>query len=651
MYDTVEDDMTGEIKRILRLMQHPQSYGTGPESVTVGFLEAMDNFAQKTVGEKGGEAFTEYGLGDMRLALFQMLRDTPRDKLREYVRNCMAQVEKLRNNGQLDEAIQIELDLFRLTFQSRDKDNGKGERDITYYLIIELHKWKPESIRKLIPMLPEKYGSWFDYLPLITLFEKEANDVSKDESLEISNTVRSMMSHMVSTLKSDAYSENPTLAGKWAPRENSKYSVLARRIAIMMFADDEYNTAKRMYKEDPNKGNQDILSSHKRRLYRLYRAVKLNEKLKTVEVLQCAKNWKDIEISRIPARHLKIRTKALQNRKVRIKMGESLLRTDDPDRIECANNMEEHFAKVNKGEVAIKSSGLFIYELVKNYWNGAPWDETWELQFKEIVNKAPALESWTVLADTSGSMHGDPILVAVSMAALIAKKSKYYPNRYISFNTTPKWKMINPDADLYTIVNQMKNDNDWGGHTDFAQAVDLMVAVCKDYKVPKEEVRDMKMVVVSDMMFDQALGGYYGNSVDWTSSARRIKNAWMSAGYPEDYHPEIIYWNVRNTDKFIATGSTPGVQMMAGYNQEQLKILLKAGTITDGEVTPMDTLRAALDGECYDDIAKTLCTVGEGIFSHLRIVKIDESEKVKVSDDKDIQELNDRVDKIQKMKT
>ena len=25
-----------------------------------------------------------------------------------------------------------------------------------------------------------------------------------------------------------------------------------------------------------------------------------------------------------------------------------------------------------------------------------PWDETWELQFKEIVNKAPALESWTV---------------------------------------------------------------------------------------------------------------------------------------------------------------------------------------------------------------------------------------------------------------
>jgi len=141
VYDNVTDDMTGEIHRVLRLLQHPASFGTGPESVTVGFLEAMDHYAanSKTHGEKGGEAYTEYGLEDMRMALFQMLRTTPRQKLREYVRNCMSQVEKLRTEGCLDNAIQIELDMFRLAVQSRDKDEGKGERDICYFLLVELH--------------------------------------------------------------------------------------------------------------------------------------------------------------------------------------------------------------------------------------------------------------------------------------------------------------------------------------------------------------------------------------------------------------------------------------------------------------------------------------------------------------------------------
>merc|ERR1712091_667221 len=148
----------------------------------------------------------------------------------------------------------------------------------------------------------------------------------------------------------------------------------------------------------------------------------------------------------------------------------------------------------------------------------------------------------------------------------------------MSFNSVPKWKCIDPDADLYQIVNQMRNDNDWGSSTDFATAQDLMIEVCRTANVPKEEVCQMKMVVISDMQFDQARGNsrYYGLSTEWQDSATRIKNAWINAGYPDGYHPQMIYWNVRDTGNFVATSDTSNVQMMAGYNQEQLKVLLKA---------------------------------------------------------------------------
>jgi len=294
-------------------------------------------------------------------------------------------------------------------------------------------------------------------------------------------------------------------------------------------------------------------------------------------------------------------------------------------------------------------------------------DETWELQFQAIVDKAPALDYFTCVADTSGSMSGDPMIVAIALAALIAKKSKYFANRYVSFNTVPKWKMIDPDADLFTIVKQMQADNDWGGSTNFEMTMDLMIKVAKDYKIPAEFVKQMKLVVVSDMQFDTAIGnsaygGYYGGygssrqppkKKDWNDSASRIKAAWKAAGYPEGCYPEMIYWDVRDSDNFVATADTPGVQMMAGYNQEMLKVLIAAGEISKGrEVTPMDTLRAAIDGEYFDEIAETLAKVGEGIFMHLTVAEADADagdHSSGVMADPEMVELQERMDRMERM--
>ena len=523
----------------------------------------------------------------------------------------------------------------------RDKDEGKGERDLSYWMIIELHKSFPNSVRELVKMLPIKYGCWLDYLKLIQLFEEEYLNECEDEKVQIKITVKDMLRFMCNKLLEDNESDKPSLLAKWWPREGGKYSNLSRRLSIMLCTNNEFgqNNLLLEYSDmyhklkglQSDKKYKKDFENCKKRIYKVSRKFvsNLNKRIGTIETLECSGNWSDINPSSIPSRHLKIRTKAFQNLKLKNKPYENCQRSTQQDRIQCAENFKEYFEKVKKGEVKINARGLFIYELVKNYYNGAQRDEIWELQFQKIVDETPALESFTCLADTSGSMSGDPIIVAISLAALIAKKSKRYPNRYISFNTVPSWKKIKENASLFDIVKQMRDDNDWGGSTDFASAMDLMITVCKKCKVSKEEVKQMKMVVVSDMQFDSAgSGGYYGNSSKWSDSATRIKNGWIQAGYPINYHPEIIYWNVRHTGNFVAQADTLGIQMMAGYNQTQLKVLLKAGEVSNTEpVTPLVTMRTALDSEYFDDIVITLQSVGEDIFKNLELELVTNNSK------------------------
>ena len=609
------------------------------------FLSAMDKHGNDYLqyGEKGGECYTENTTNDVRLPLFQLVRNTPKHTVKNYIKNS------INTKCNILDKMEIYLDLFRLSMHLRDKDEGKGERDLSYWMLVELHKSFPKSIRELIKMLPIKYGCWLDYLKLIELFEQEYNNESEGEKVQIKITVKDMMNFMCNKIMEDSESDKPSLLAKWWPREGGKYSDLSRRLSIMLVTHKEFsknNSLSEHYHKLKNfqsdKNNNKDLEKCKKNMYQVCRKFisNLNKRIGTIETLECSGNWSSIKPSSIPSKHLKIRTKAFQNLKLNSKPYENSQRSNDPDRIQCAENFKEYFEKVRKGEIKINARGLFIYELVKNYYNGAHRDETWELQFKKIVDETPALESFTCLADTSGSMSGDPIIVAISLAALIAKKSKRYPNRYISFNTVPSWKKIPENASLFDIVQQMKYDNDWGGSTNFAAAMDLMIGVCKQYKVSKEEVKQMKMVVVSDMQFDCARGngGFYGNSSNWSDSARRIKDGWIKAGYPIGYHPEIIYWNVRHTGNFVAQADTPGVQMMAGYNQTQLKVLLKAGEVSNKEpVTPLVTMRTALDSEYFDDVVITLQCVGENIFENLDLELFTNNNEDNELSDNDIQ--------------
>ena len=68
---------------------------------------------------------------------------------------------------------QIVSDLFVLCFHLRDCRGGKGEKDLSRWMFLELYDRYPKSARALLPLLPE-FGYWRDMSLLISdLMERQ----------------------------------------------------------------------------------------------------------------------------------------------------------------------------------------------------------------------------------------------------------------------------------------------------------------------------------------------------------------------------------------------------------------------------------------------------------------------------------------------
>ena len=130
----------------------------------MAFVAAMNTPLTKA-GVKGSDVYTEAGVGDMRVALFQQL-----------VRGCTAKYIK----EQVERAFIVtpDNDVLRdyavMAFQARDIRGGKGERDVFYHMFFALAEARPAAIKPLVELIPE-YGCWVDCWNLWTSSMKPWN--------------------------------------------------------------------------------------------------------------------------------------------------------------------------------------------------------------------------------------------------------------------------------------------------------------------------------------------------------------------------------------------------------------------------------------------------------------------------------------------
>ena len=331
-----------------------------------------------------------------------------------------------------------------------------------------------------------------------------------------------------------------SLAAKWAPTEGSSFDKkhhLAKRLARLMF---------------PGQSN----------CFRLYREAlsAMRAHLNVTERHMCARNYDAIDFEKIPSKCHQLLKNALAKH--------------------CAERYTEYRAGLKKGTKTIKTAGLMPHELATPYITSRvrEVDETIEGAWRTLLAKLKAkcsstggLASAVAIVDVSGSMHGMPMNVAISLGLLVAELARGpFQGRVITFSEHPAWHVIPQGCSLYEQVTSLERAA-WGMSTNLRAVFSMILATAVAAKCPKEDL-PKTLFIFSDMQFNAACGDSAASTGQGVHAD--IKAKYRAAGYDV---PNVVYWNLRGETKgdLPVDVSTPGMSLISGYSAELLKSFLE----------------------------------------------------------------------------
>ena len=396
-----------------------------------------------------------------------------------------------------------------------------------------------------------------------------------------------------------------SLLAKWIPREGKP---LAKKLAMEL-------SGKEMI--------QQRLADYRKRVSTL------NRYLKTTEIYMCANKWEDIKPKNVPARCLKLNTKAFLNES----LGSNTLRhPDDNERNLCRDRFREYFAEIANGRRLAKGADtIYPHEIIRTILN--------KLQSSSEDERNALIGSWNTfvvkakeggglgrsipMCDFSGSMNGLPIDVSFALGLLISELTTgAFKNKILTFDSTPM--MIDlPDGDIFQKVEHLEINSQYGKgvSTDFQKAMDLILENLVKNRVPVGEEPE-NLIVLTDMAWDQACGSnemsiythnMYRRNVKtkpWQTQIQMIRDNFKRSG--EDMFgegkgykvPRIVIWNLSASCKDMhAQADEEGVVMLSGWSSALFKVLMAKGVEIQ---TPYSALRYQLDDEMYDIVRKRI---------------------------------------------
>ena len=390
-------------------------------------------------------------------------------------------------------------------FYIRDIRGGQGERRFFRLCIKWLANNYPEVIRKNIHNIPF-YGRYDD------LYEFVHTPVEDD-----------MWNFMRKQLALDIQSKTPSLLAKWMKSENaSSYDTKklgrATRIAMKMTS----------------------------RQYRKTLSI-LRERINVLERLMSAGEWDKIEFDKIPSKAGLVYRNAFARH--------------DIERIK--NQSYSEFIKDKSTTVNAKD--LYPYEIVKkavnltkykDFWNEPDPDKIIDPIEREVINKywdnyLKTLKDFKfngiAVIDTSASMLGTPMHVAISLGMCCAEKNKGpFHKYYISFSSRPQLIKIE-GIDFVDQVRRIYETNICE-NTNIEATFDQLLKIACSSHCSQDEIPE-NIIIISDMEFDAATGCY--NFWDKNSNAiskngistvmEQIAEKWKKHGYKL---PNLIFWNV-----------------------------------------------------------------------------------------------------------
>ena len=437
-------------------------------------------------------------------------------------------------------------------FYIRDVRGGQGERRFFRVVMKDLAKFDTAAARRNLKFVPE-FGRWDDlYVFVGTPLEADALQIMKDQ------------------LALDVECKTPSLLAKWLKSENTS-SVESRRLG--------------------NITREFFGMSHKQ--YRKTLSI-LRERINVLERLMSEGRWDEIEFDKIPS-------------KAGMKYKNAFARHD----LERAKNENVQtyadFAKDSTKKVNAKA--LYPYECVHEALNIMGNQQGWSSRGRHVAlddtqrlmtnkywdNLADYFNGATfngiALVDTSGSMSGTPIEVAISLGLYCAEKNQgAFANHFISFESNPHW-IETSGVDFCDKVYRITGA-EWGGSTNVEAAMDLILNVAKQNGCSQDEI-PQNLVIISDMEFNYCVtSNNYGRGNVNDTLFEKIAAKYRANGYEM---PHVIFWNVNARQANIPMLGNGNVSFVSGFSPSIFE------TIMSGK-TGYDLMMEKLDSERYAQI-------------------------------------------------
>lgn len=410
-------------------------------------------------------------------------------------------------------------------FYIRDVRGGQGERRFFRVCMKDLATHDTEAARRNLVYVSE-YGRWDDLYTFVgTPLEKDALQVIKNQ------------------LELDVACKTPSLLAKWLKSENTS-SAESRKLG--------------------NITRQFLGMTHKQ--YRKTLAV-LRTRINVLEKLMSENRWSEIEYDKIPS-------------KAGLKYKNAFARRDI-ERVKAGVQTYEQFAKDEAKTV--NAGALYPYEIIKKatdhmgYWGDnnisdvdrAIIEKYWNNQI-DVLNGEPC--KMICVCDTSGSMRGTPLDVAIGLSMYCAERiGGPFKNHYISFSSRPQLIKIE-GVDFVDKVERIYRTN-LCENTNIKATFDMLKKAALDVK---PEDRPDTVCIISDMQIDSMSVGRWNSDTTMTEM-ELIRQEWAAAGLE---CPRLVYWNVDARNNTILDAG-PNVSFVSGFSPTTFKQVVTGVTAWD----------------------------------------------------------------------
>ena len=482
----------------------------------------------------------------------------------------------------------------RLLMQKRDCRAGAGERHVTEVCMDWLARNHPAQALANMENLVF-YGRWKDVLDCFMttpLADQALEFVAKRlvQDLKMYQEVTQIKAQVEALEDSD---ESPqadqmrkeakallgriSLCAKWAPTEGG---ALDRKLRKQGTHTATARLAKLVW--SLSRGEADPKPPHSS-LMRHYRQVlsQIREATGVLERLLCARQWSEIDFSRIPSRALHIYAQKCF-----------------PAR--AGERFRAWQQDVLSGKAKVNTSQVDPYEIVYNMLY-KPTDKSqldmyeafYRKQIEELSQRGDLMNT-LVMADVSGSMAGTPMSVSIAMAIWLSSLAKpAFRHLFMTFDDRPAFVDISTCTSLAQMVNTTKSAP-WGGSTNLQGAFELLLGRALKHRIPADQM-PQRLVIVSDMQFNMACRGCSSERQLYTNY-ETARARYRNAGYQM---PELVFWNVNgSTQDMPVQSDTKGVMFMGGFSKNLINLLLMNQPIK----TPQEQMLMALSDQRYDRI-------------------------------------------------